>query len=179
MCVVPFPIPQEGLSTAYLSLVNHLGRRGIMYRQAEAGLFVMLDLRRFLENSSTVCKMEAGVVSAGVHGLRAFSSIGLLIGRIRGPRCLLLPEQPRCLFVALRKNLVDPQFLWLSWSPDRLLWRTAGLPVRNASLARWTPDPSFSCNVSFCWTSFFFFLSICAPGGRGEALAADTDANEG
>lgn len=37
-----------------MSLVNQLGRKGIMYLQAEAGLFVMLDLREFLENSSKV-----------------------------------------------------------------------------------------------------------------------------
>lgn len=37
-----------------MSLANQLGRKGIMYLQAEAGLFVMLDLREFLENSSKV-----------------------------------------------------------------------------------------------------------------------------
>lgn len=37
-----------------MSLVNQLGRKGIMYLQAEAGLFVMLDLREFLESSSKV-----------------------------------------------------------------------------------------------------------------------------
>ncbi|CAN0384143.1 unnamed protein product, partial [Laminaria digitata] len=42
----------EGLRAAYASLVNHLGRRGIMHLQAEAGLFVMLDFREFLEDSS-------------------------------------------------------------------------------------------------------------------------------
>lgn len=45
---------QAGLRTAYMSLVNQLGRKGIMYLQAEAGLFVMLDLREFLETSSKV-----------------------------------------------------------------------------------------------------------------------------
>eukprot|EP00752_Nemacystus_decipiens_P004326 g3951.t1 len=43
---------QAGLRTAYMSLVNQLGRKGIMYLQAEAGLFVMLDLREFLETPS-------------------------------------------------------------------------------------------------------------------------------
>ncbi|CAN0402499.1 unnamed protein product, partial [Ectocarpus sp. 8 AP-2014] len=43
---------QEGLRLAYMSLVNQLGRKGIMYQQAEAGLFVMLDLREYLEVSS-------------------------------------------------------------------------------------------------------------------------------
>lgn len=39
---------------AYVSLMNQLGRRGIMHLQAEAGLFVMLDLREFLESSTKV-----------------------------------------------------------------------------------------------------------------------------
>ncbi|CAN0364642.1 unnamed protein product, partial [Ascophyllum nodosum] len=43
---------QEGLRAAYMSLVNELGRRGIMHLQAEAGLFAMVDLREFLEDSS-------------------------------------------------------------------------------------------------------------------------------
>lgn len=37
-----------------MSLVNQLGRKGIMHQQAEAGLFVMLDLREYLEDSSKV-----------------------------------------------------------------------------------------------------------------------------
>ena len=37
-----------------MSLVNELGRRGIMHLQAEAGLFAMVDLREFLEDSSKV-----------------------------------------------------------------------------------------------------------------------------
>lgn len=37
-----------------MSMVNQLGRKGIMYLQAEAGLFVMLDLREFLETSCKV-----------------------------------------------------------------------------------------------------------------------------
>ncbi|CAM9472569.1 unnamed protein product [Ectocarpus sp. 8 AP-2014] len=37
---------------AYMSLVNQLGRKGIMYQPAEAGLFVMLDLREYLQVSS-------------------------------------------------------------------------------------------------------------------------------
>lgn len=45
---------QEGLRAAYTSLANNLGRRGIMHVQAEAGLFVMLDLREFLEDSTKV-----------------------------------------------------------------------------------------------------------------------------
>ncbi|CAM9416345.1 unnamed protein product [Ectocarpus fasciculatus] len=43
---------QEGLRLAYMSLVNQLGRKGIMHQQAEAGLFVMLDLREYLEDFS-------------------------------------------------------------------------------------------------------------------------------
>lgn len=37
-----------------MSLVNELGRAGIKYIDAEAGLFVMLDLREFLQGSSKV-----------------------------------------------------------------------------------------------------------------------------
>ncbi|CAN0075967.1 unnamed protein product, partial [Scytosiphon promiscuus] len=43
---------QEGLRAAYVSLVNQLGRRGILHLQAEAGHFALLDLREFLEDSS-------------------------------------------------------------------------------------------------------------------------------
>lgn len=45
---------QERLRTAYVSVVHALGREGIMHLQAEAGVFLMLDLREFLEDSSMV-----------------------------------------------------------------------------------------------------------------------------
>ncbi|CAM9832325.1 unnamed protein product [Ectocarpus sp. 4 AP-2014] len=44
--------PRLRQKLAYMSLVNQLGRKGIMYQQAEAGLFIMLDLREYLEDSS-------------------------------------------------------------------------------------------------------------------------------
>lgn len=45
---------QEGLRTAYISLVHALGREGIMHLPAEAGVFMMLDLREYLEDSTEV-----------------------------------------------------------------------------------------------------------------------------
>lgn len=45
---------QEKLRAAYMAVAQTLGREGIMYVQAEAGVFVMLDLREFLEDSTQV-----------------------------------------------------------------------------------------------------------------------------